>query len=291
MAEDCFNPEGASSYSVKESTLQVRGKLITTQPFVCAGRYSSDITYQELAQYFHLPSTEACREIGLGLTAFKSVCRRFGLAMWPYKRPRKSHPMIWSEHHADPALREKKSDSKAVTRENSSQNQRSPDVRLDSDTAQRGLTAKPRSRSQVEHLQARDGDKKQYQAVPTVRSELNTDILKQILKYRERRNVSHTPRSLRREQPRKDSLVLSGVHQDMMMAASTSGMHGSEHARAMLSKVEHDLAQQKEIMNQDIRAKSMDLNDIMKFNQMVYLWNVLLLLDSIQDDYDDAGAS
>ena len=259
---------------------------------LCAGRSSSDITYQELAQYFHLPSTEACREIGLGLTAFKSVCRKFGLAMWPYKRPRKSHSMVCPDQHSDPAAREKMRDTRALTMENN--NQRIPDVLLDSDTVQLGLKAKPDTWPQVEHLQALESDQnKQYKTVPPARSGLNMDMLKKLLKYRERYNASHTLGSLRREQPRQVSTGKSRVHQDMMtMAASKIAMHGSEHDHAMLAKtteVQPDLNIQKRIMSQGIRAKSLDLNDIIKFNQMVYLWNVLLLLDSIQDDCDDAS--
>lgn len=56
----------------------------------CAGRYTSDITYEELTKYFHLPTDKACKKLGVGLTILKRLCRRFGLARWPYKRPRKS---------------------------------------------------------------------------------------------------------------------------------------------------------------------------------------------------------
>lgn len=55
-----------------------------------AGRCTSDITYEELTKHFHLPTDKACKKLGVGLTILKRLCRRFGLARWPYKRPRKS---------------------------------------------------------------------------------------------------------------------------------------------------------------------------------------------------------
>ena len=43
------------------------------------------ITRDLLAQSFHLPTPQAARKMGLGLTAFKHVCRRFGIRWWPYR--------------------------------------------------------------------------------------------------------------------------------------------------------------------------------------------------------------
>jgi hypothetical protein len=198
--------------------------------------------------------------------------------------------MVLPKHHADPAdPREKKRDTIAVTMENNRQSQLIPDVRLNFDTVQHGLKAKPDTWPQVEHLQAQGSDQnEQGEAVPPGRSELTMDMIKQLLEYRQRRNASHTPGSLTREQPRQDFMGKSRVYQDnMMMAASKS-----EHDHAMLpttTEVMPDLNNQKIRMNHDIRAKSLDLNDIIKFNQIVYLWKVLLLLDSIQDDCDDAS--
>ncbi|KAI8112484.1 hypothetical protein M9434_003807 [Picochlorum sp. BPE23] len=49
------------------------------------GRYLSDITLEEVLQYVHLPSSEASKRLGLGLTSFKRVCRSVGIMSWPYK--------------------------------------------------------------------------------------------------------------------------------------------------------------------------------------------------------------
>lgn len=54
-----------------------------------AGRYTSDITYEEMEKYFHLPGEKAAKELGVGLTILKRLCRKFGLARWPYKKPTK----------------------------------------------------------------------------------------------------------------------------------------------------------------------------------------------------------
>eukprot|EP00960_Hanusia_phi_P050572 760297-Hanusia_phi.AAC.1 len=36
--------------------------------------------------YVHLPQADAAHKLGISLSALKSVCRRIGLARWPYKR-------------------------------------------------------------------------------------------------------------------------------------------------------------------------------------------------------------
>eukprot|EP00890_Picochlorum_soloecismus_P005493 jgi/Picsp_1/5945/NSC_03302-R1_protein len=311
-----------------------------------AGRYSSDITYQELARHFHLPSTEACREIGLGLTAFKNVCRKFGVAMWPYKRPRKSPSMAWpQELHADE--REESRDIEEVQRESSSKDRGISDARLNSGaviypvgTVQNRLPAKP-DRSQVGQLQALESEKKECEAVKPALSGLNLYFLKQLLKYRDQRSARHTPGLLTCEQsghpcmgnsdipsargnapvPGIEMIENNGLssridyksqewtttrrrNQDvdvMMMPAtniaSSSGirMHGiahSEHVNDNLAKmpeVEYDRINREKMVDQDVPPKSLDLNYLTKFNQMMYLWNVLLLLDSIQADGADAS--
>lgn len=50
----------------------------------------SDITFEELAKNFDLPTEKACEKLGVGLTVLKKICRNFGVARWPYKRPRKN---------------------------------------------------------------------------------------------------------------------------------------------------------------------------------------------------------
>lgn len=51
-----------------------------------AGRLVSDIQQTELQAWFQLPEHQACRRMGLGLTVFKRVCRRFGVRRWPYRK-------------------------------------------------------------------------------------------------------------------------------------------------------------------------------------------------------------
>lgn len=53
---------------------------------VCSqGRVASDITKEELAQYFNLPSEEAAARLGVGLTVLKKLCRKYGVPRWPYR--------------------------------------------------------------------------------------------------------------------------------------------------------------------------------------------------------------
>lgn len=51
-----------------------------------AGRLVADINQTELQAWFQLPEHQACRRMGMGLTVFKRVCRRFGIRRWPYRK-------------------------------------------------------------------------------------------------------------------------------------------------------------------------------------------------------------
>jgi len=312
------------------------GKLLLL--LLRAGRYPSDITYEELAQHFHLPSNEACREIGLGLTAFKSVCRKFGLAMWPYKRPRKSHMCWLQEQHAAPADRRKEnSDIEAM---GFSHVHRISGARFDSGTVQHGLTQAKPDKSQVEQVQTLGSE--QCKAVPSAISGLKSNMLKEILKYRDRRLARRPPDSLTPEQQKQDSMPNSSrlhrssfterpgsdvpsdntpvtdmemMHHDVVDArkdskqqlpsgsvsgkewTTTSGRytHGSPHSRyinerAKTPEVELYSRNQKTMIDQDMCPRSMDQNVLLKLSQMIYLWNVLMLLDSIQTDDADAAS-
>ncbi|EFN51695.1 expressed protein [Chlorella variabilis] len=44
-----------------------------------AGRYSHEITKEEIEQYYHLPCEEASKQLGIGLTILKRICRRLGI--------------------------------------------------------------------------------------------------------------------------------------------------------------------------------------------------------------------
>lgn len=52
---------------------------IPSRPNRQGGRYSHEITKQEIEQYYHLPCEEASRQLGIGLTILKRICRRLGI--------------------------------------------------------------------------------------------------------------------------------------------------------------------------------------------------------------------
>ena len=45
-----------------------------------------EITRDDLASCFHMPSELACRKLGIGLTVLKRQCRRFGIKRWPFRK-------------------------------------------------------------------------------------------------------------------------------------------------------------------------------------------------------------
>lgn len=49
-------------------------------------RSASEITQEELASCFHLPSEAACRKLGIGLTVLKRQCRKYGIKRWPFRK-------------------------------------------------------------------------------------------------------------------------------------------------------------------------------------------------------------
>ena len=49
-------------------------------------RSASDITRDDLASCFHMPSEQACRKLGVGLTVLKRQCRKFGIKRWPFRK-------------------------------------------------------------------------------------------------------------------------------------------------------------------------------------------------------------
>ena len=49
-------------------------------------RSASDITRDDLASCFHMPSELACRKLGIGLTVLKRQCRKFGIKRWPFRK-------------------------------------------------------------------------------------------------------------------------------------------------------------------------------------------------------------
>ncbi|KAJ7523302.1 hypothetical protein O6H91_18G045800 [Diphasiastrum complanatum] len=45
-----------------------------------------EITLDELSQYFHMPITQASKELKVGLTVLKKRCREFGIPRWPHRK-------------------------------------------------------------------------------------------------------------------------------------------------------------------------------------------------------------
>ncbi|EKX44835.1 hypothetical protein GUITHDRAFT_109260 [Guillardia theta CCMP2712] len=64
-----------------------RKKLLqqTSSP-ACRKNPGVSLKASSLQALFHLPQTKAAASLGLSLTAFKSACRRLGIARWPYER-------------------------------------------------------------------------------------------------------------------------------------------------------------------------------------------------------------
>ncbi|KAL4452682.1 hypothetical protein ABPG75_008344 [Micractinium tetrahymenae] len=50
-----------------------------------AGVLVSEITLEDLQSAFHLPTERACVKLGVGLTILKRLCRKHGIARWPYR--------------------------------------------------------------------------------------------------------------------------------------------------------------------------------------------------------------
>eukprot|EP00887_Chlorella_sp_A99_P003443 scaffold7.g3443.t1 len=50
------------------------------------GVIPSEITFEQIAAQFHLPSEEACVKLGVSLTVLKRICRKHGIERWPFRR-------------------------------------------------------------------------------------------------------------------------------------------------------------------------------------------------------------
>eukprot|EP00963_Diacronema_lutheri_P000594 scaffold31_cov334-Pavlova_lutheri.AAC.62 len=59
---------------------------LVADPSQPGGRPASEITLEELAACFHMPSEMACRKLGIGLTVLKRQCRKFGIMRWPFRK-------------------------------------------------------------------------------------------------------------------------------------------------------------------------------------------------------------
>mmetsp|Transcript_33971 Transcript_33971/g.106478 ORF Transcript_33971/g.106478 Transcript_33971/m.106478 type:complete len:224 (-) Transcript_33971:92-763(-) len=70
------------------------------------GRPPLTIDMSVIESMYTIPQVEACKILGISLTAMKQLCRKLGLDRWPYRRPctkgrsrirRKKVPMVFQE--------------------------------------------------------------------------------------------------------------------------------------------------------------------------------------------------
>ena len=54
----------------------------------------TEITLHELSQYFHMPITQASKELKVGLTVLKKRCREFGIPRWPHRKMKSLESLI-----------------------------------------------------------------------------------------------------------------------------------------------------------------------------------------------------
>ena len=52
------------------------------------GKKKPPITREQLSAYYHLPIAEVAHELGMCPTLLKRICRRVGIARWPYRKLR-----------------------------------------------------------------------------------------------------------------------------------------------------------------------------------------------------------
>lgn len=72
----------------------VRVYARSRQGGLSSSTHQIDFTFDMLTSNFHLPMHKAAEKFGVGGTAFKNVCRKFGLLQWPYKRIKQSQEML-----------------------------------------------------------------------------------------------------------------------------------------------------------------------------------------------------
>ena len=44
------------------------------------------MSLEELSAYFHMPSDQACKQLGIGLTVLKRLCRKYNIKRWPFRK-------------------------------------------------------------------------------------------------------------------------------------------------------------------------------------------------------------
>ena len=48
--------------------------------------FRSDTSIYAISNFFHLPMSAATKQLRIGSTALKKICRRHGIPRWPYRR-------------------------------------------------------------------------------------------------------------------------------------------------------------------------------------------------------------
>lgn len=46
----------------------------------------SNLTLDQLSACFHMPSDQACKQLGIGLTVLKRLCRKYEIKRWPFRK-------------------------------------------------------------------------------------------------------------------------------------------------------------------------------------------------------------
>jgi len=55
---------------------------------------SKNISFEELAKYFHLPINQVAKELGVCATILKKICRKNGIPRWPHRKIKSLEKMI-----------------------------------------------------------------------------------------------------------------------------------------------------------------------------------------------------
>lgn len=69
----------AATHSPAADRLALRPACPSLCFLLRSGRYSHEITKEEIELYYHLPCEEASKQLGIGLTILKRICRRLGI--------------------------------------------------------------------------------------------------------------------------------------------------------------------------------------------------------------------
>lgn len=71
-----------------------RRKAGTSSSPIPKGRSPMLFSYHAVSSLFGTPQTDAAQRLGISLTSLKQVCRKLGVARWPYARPRKANHRV-----------------------------------------------------------------------------------------------------------------------------------------------------------------------------------------------------